>query len=171
MASPSVIGSISSTAPRPPGGAERQSSHLPDDRLALAGRQQLGQVVRQRRQPRGDLPLALLRLEQLVRDVERGQDRGLVRFHDRALRQHLLQRLVHVRRHLTREVAAYVDQALKKVLSQGPIVETHKAAILAALDITNELFQAKKGEREVSARLAALADDLTKLLPPGKRKV
>ncbi len=33
----------------------------------------------------------------------------------------------------TREVAAYVDQALKKVLSQGPIVETHKAAILAAL--------------------------------------
>ena len=47
----------------------------------------------------------------------------------------------------TREVAAYVDQALKKVLSQGPIVETHKAAILAAL-----------------------ADDLTKLLPAGKRK-
>ncbi len=53
----------------------------------------------------------------------------------------------------TREVAAYVDQALKKVLAQGPIV-----------------FQAKKGEREVAARLAALADDLTKLLPPGKRK-
>jgi len=70
----------------------------------------------------------------------------------------------------TREVAAYVDQALKKVLSQGPIVETHKAAILAALDITNELFQTKKGEREVAARLAALADDMTKLLPPGKRK-
>src|SRR5947199_327723 len=65
----------------------------------------------------------------------------------------------------TREVAAYVDQALKKVLSQGPIVETHKAAILAALDITNELFQAKKGEREVAARLAALADDLTQLRP------
>src|SRR5438876_71429 len=65
----------------------------------------------------------------------------------------------------TREVAAYVDQALKKVLSQGPIVETHKAAILAALDITNELFQTKKGEREVAARLAALADDMTKLLP------
>jgi hypothetical protein len=50
-------------------------------------------------------------------------------------------------------------------------VETHKAAILAALDITNELFQAKKGEREVAARLAAVADDLVKMLPPGKRKV
>jgi cell division protein ZapA len=71
----------------------------------------------------------------------------------------------------TREVAAYVDQALKKVLSQGPLVETHKAAILAALDITNELFQAKKGEREVAARLAAVTDDLAKMLPPGKRKV
>ena len=70
----------------------------------------------------------------------------------------------------TREVAGYVDQALKKVLSQGPIVEIHKAAILAALDITNELFQSRKGEREVAARLTALADDLAKLLPPEKRR-
>jgi cell division protein ZapA len=70
----------------------------------------------------------------------------------------------------TREVAGHVDQQLKKVLSQGPLVETHKAAILAALAITDELFQARKGEREVAARLAAMADDLTKLLPPGKRK-
>src|SRR6266550_503225 len=64
----------------------------------------------------------------------------------------------------TREVAAFVDQALKKVLSQGPLVETHKAAILAALDITNELFQAKQTEREVSARLAAVADDQSQRL-------
>ena len=71
----------------------------------------------------------------------------------------------------TREVAAHVDQALKNVLAQGPIVEIHKAAILAALDITNELFQAKKGEREVAARLTALADDLVKMLPPAKRKL
>jgi len=70
----------------------------------------------------------------------------------------------------TREVAVYVDQALKKVLSQGPLVETHKAAILAALDITNELFQAKQTEREMAARLAAVADDLAKMLPPAKRK-
>ena len=63
----------------------------------------------------------------------------------------------------TREVAGYLDSALKKVLAQGGLVETHKAAILAALDITNELFQARKGEREVAARLAALSDDLDKL--------
>jgi len=70
----------------------------------------------------------------------------------------------------TREVAGYVDQALRKVLSQGGLVETHKAAILAALDITNELFQSKKGEREVAARLTALADDFAKMLPPARRK-
>ena len=70
----------------------------------------------------------------------------------------------------TREVAAYLDQALKKVLAQGGIVETHKAAILAALDITNELFQSRRSEREVAARLAALADDLSRMLPPGKRR-
>jgi cell division protein ZapA len=70
----------------------------------------------------------------------------------------------------TREVAGYVDQALRKVLAQGGLIETHKAAILAALDITNELFQAKKGEREVAGRLAALADDFAKMLPPGRRK-
>jgi cell division protein ZapA len=70
----------------------------------------------------------------------------------------------------TREVAAYLDQAVKKVLAQGGIVETHKAAILAALDITNELFQSRRAEREVAARLAALADDLARMLPPGKRK-
>ena len=69
----------------------------------------------------------------------------------------------------TREVAGFVDQAVKKVLAQGGLVETHKAAILAALDITNELFQAKRGEREVAARLAALADDFSKMLPPGRR--
>jgi cell division protein ZapA len=71
----------------------------------------------------------------------------------------------------TREVAGYVDQALKKVLAQGGLVETHKAAILAALDITNELFMAKRGEREVAARITALADDFSKMLPPGRRTV
>jgi len=70
----------------------------------------------------------------------------------------------------TREVAAHVDQQLRKVLSQGPLVETHKAAILAALAITDELFQARKGEREVAARLAALADDVAKLVPAGKKR-
>src|SRR5207253_3250680 len=66
------------------------------------GRKQLRQIIRERGEPGGDLALALLRLEQLIRDVECRQDRRLVRLHDGTLRQHLLERLVHVCRDLAR---------------------------------------------------------------------
>jgi cell division protein ZapA len=69
----------------------------------------------------------------------------------------------------TREVAAYVDAALKRVRESLPTVETHKAAILAALAITDELFQARRGDRELASRMTALADELARLLPPAKR--
>jgi cell division protein ZapA len=69
----------------------------------------------------------------------------------------------------TREVAAYLDVALKRVRGSLPMVESHKAAILAALSITDELFQARRGDREVADRLSAMADDLARLLPPAKR--
>ena len=49
----------------------------------------------------------------------------------------------------TREVAAYVDAALRRVRDMMPMVETHKAAILAALAITDELFQARRGDRDM----------------------
>jgi cell division protein ZapA len=69
----------------------------------------------------------------------------------------------------TREVAAYLDAALKRVRDTLPGVETHKAAILAALAITDELFQARRGDRDIANRLAAMADELARLLPPAKR--
>lgn len=69
----------------------------------------------------------------------------------------------------TREVAAYVDAALKRVRDTTPSVEAHKAAILAALALTDELFQARRGDRAMAARLGGLADDLARLLPPAKR--
>src|ERR1041385_2905948 len=69
---------------------------MTDDGLSLPRRQQLGQIVRQRREPSRDLAFAFLRLEQFVGDVQRRQDRCLVRFDDGSLRQYLLQRLVHV---------------------------------------------------------------------------
>src|SRR5438105_2008755 len=56
--STSAIGSISGTAPR--GRRSETRLQLPHDRLALPGGQELRQVVRERRQPGGDLPLALL---------------------------------------------------------------------------------------------------------------
>jgi cell division protein ZapA (FtsZ GTPase activity inhibitor) len=69
----------------------------------------------------------------------------------------------------TREVATYLDAALKRVRDSLPMVETHKAAILAGLAITDELFQARRGDRDVADRLSAVADDLARLLPPAKR--
>ena len=69
----------------------------------------------------------------------------------------------------TREVASYLDAALKRVRDSLPMVETHKAAILAALAITDELFQARRGDRDVADRLTAMADDVARLLPPAKR--
>lgn len=69
----------------------------------------------------------------------------------------------------TREVAAYLDSALKGVRDSLPMVESHKAAILAALSITDELFQARRGDRDVADRLTSMANDLARLLPPAKR--
>jgi cell division protein ZapA len=69
----------------------------------------------------------------------------------------------------TREVAAYLDAALKRVRDSLPSVDVQKAAILAALAITDELFQARRSDREIANRMTALADDLARLLPPAKR--
>jgi cell division protein ZapA len=69
----------------------------------------------------------------------------------------------------TRDVAAYLDAALKRVRDTLPMVESHKAAILAALSITDELFQARQGDNEMADRLSGMASELARLLPPAKR--
>jgi len=69
----------------------------------------------------------------------------------------------------TRKVAEYVDRALKEVLSSGAIVEAHKAAILAALAITDELFAERRAATEMADRLTELSTDLCRVLPPAKR--
>ncbi len=69
----------------------------------------------------------------------------------------------------TKEVAAHVDTALQRVRETAPLVESHKAALLAALSITDELFRARRGDREVAARMTALADEVSRFLPPAKR--
>lgn len=69
----------------------------------------------------------------------------------------------------TRSVAEHVDRALGEVLAAGTIVESHKAAILAALAIADELFQARRAQKEMATRLDNLATELSRLLPPAKR--
>jgi len=69
----------------------------------------------------------------------------------------------------TREVAAYYDEALRRIRAMSPALEAHKAAILAGLAMTDELFRARRTDADVARRLGALADEVARLLPPAKR--
>ena len=70
----------------------------------------------------------------------------------------------------TRAVAEYLDKAIRKVMSSGSVIETNKAAILAALQITDELFKARDGSGELSESIKRLSDEVRRLLPPAKRE-
>ena len=69
----------------------------------------------------------------------------------------------------TRAVAQHVDAAIRKVLASGTVVETHKAAIMAALAITDELLRDRAALDEITAALKELGGDVRRLLPPQKR--
>ena len=69
----------------------------------------------------------------------------------------------------TREVAAYFDAVLARIRGSVPTVDAHKAALLAGLSITEELFQGRQADGEQAARLASMRDRLARLLPPTRR--
>ena len=69
----------------------------------------------------------------------------------------------------TRQVAAYVDQAIRTIAESGAVVESHKAAILAALQITDELFRARAADEATAERIRSLSGELRRWLPPAKR--
>jgi len=69
----------------------------------------------------------------------------------------------------TRAVAKYVDEAIRSVMNAGATVESHKAAILAALEITDELFKSRDGQIELADRMRGISSEVRRLLPPGKR--
>ena len=70
----------------------------------------------------------------------------------------------------TRAVAEHVDRVSRETLRAGNIVETPKAAILAAWSITDELFDAREGGEELAASMKRLSADIRPWLPPAKRK-
>ena len=69
----------------------------------------------------------------------------------------------------TRAVAAYVDKAIKQVMHSATMVESHKAAILAALQITDELFRARGDAEELAGSMRELSAEVRRWLPPAKR--
>ena len=70
----------------------------------------------------------------------------------------------------TRAVAAYVDSTIRRVLETGTVVETNRAAILAALQIAGELFEARNGGGpDLTERIQGLSAEVRRMLPPAKR--
>ena len=67
-------------------------------------------------------------------------------------------------------VAKYFDQAIRKVMSSGGVVETNRAIVLAALQITSELFDAKAELQTTEESIQSLSDYVRPLLPPSKRQ-
>ena len=70
----------------------------------------------------------------------------------------------------TRAVAEHVDNVIKQTMRAGNIVETQKAAILAALSITDELFDARESAEDLAGSMHRLSDEIRPWLPPAKRK-
>ena len=68
-----------------------------------------------------------------------------------------------------RQVADHVDRIIREVMSGGTVIEAHRAAILAALQITDELFKAREDAAAVDKALEALGAEVLPLLPPAKR--
>jgi cell division protein ZapA len=67
------------------------------------------------------------------------------------------------------EVANYLDALIRRVLASGAVVESNRAVVLAALQVTGELFDARASLDATNASIADLSDFVRPLLPPSKR--
>lgn len=70
---------------------------------------------------------------------------------------------------VTRAIAEHVDAAIRKVLENPAITDPGKAAILAAMSITDELFKERAKQTDVAERMRSLSGELRRWLPPAKR--
>ena len=69
----------------------------------------------------------------------------------------------------TREVASYVDKTIRQIMNSGAIIEPSRAAVLAALQITDELFRARASQRATDESMQSLSSEIRRWLPPAKR--
>ncbi len=65
----------------------------------------------------------------------------------------------------TRACAHFVDQRIREIRDRG--VEGHRAAILAALSITDQFFRARDAKDSLDADLESSADRLVALIQEG----
>lgn len=67
----------------------------------------------------------------------------------------------------TRSCATFVDERIAEIRRAAGLIEGHKAAILAALSITDEYFQARAELERVQGDLATSVDALAERLEEG----
>jgi cell division protein ZapA len=68
-----------------------------------------------------------------------------------------------------RAIAAHVDELVRKLMGSGGVVETHKAAVLVALQLTDELLRARAALAEATGGIRQLSGEVRRMLPPQKR--
>ena len=61
-------------------------------------------------------------------------------------------------------LAQYVTEKMKEITEQTKIVDTSKLAVLAALNITDELFRVRQSRSQVNGSLDKKTDALVSLL-------
>ena len=69
----------------------------------------------------------------------------------------------------TRAVAQHLDRSIRQILASGAVIEVNRAAILAALQITSELFLEREANQSITASMQELSGEVRRLLPPAKR--
>ena len=70
----------------------------------------------------------------------------------------------------TRAVAEYVDRTIRAITNSGSVVvEPHRAAILAAMKITDELFGVRAASEQLDDAIESLSGEVRRWLPPAKR--
>jgi cell division protein ZapA len=69
----------------------------------------------------------------------------------------------------TRAVAHHLDRSIRQILAGGSVIEANRAAILAALQITSELFQAREASESIASAMQGLSAEVARMLPPTKR--
>lgn len=69
-----------------------------------------------------------------------------------------------------RAVAQYLDSAIREVMASGAVVESSRAVVLAALQVTAELLDARSSLEATNQAIDQLSDYVRPLLPPNKRR-
>ncbi|HET9333662.1 MAG TPA: cell division protein ZapA [Gemmatimonadota bacterium] len=74
----------------------------------------------------------------------------------------------------TRRVAGHVDRSLRELRAKAPSMEPFQAAVLGAMEITDELFRLRERvaelEGDVASRVAGLADAIGEALTQAGRR-